>query len=340
MYEFEENQVTLARLKPCPVKVTLYTDRLFEELLSVAKNRPEQVEPITVAVLGGSQYIVNGHLRAKALESAGRDSARACLVPVKEVADIVKLHIELNAHGSINPLKMIDAVQFLEKYHAGQSISKRYIELAKKRLYPKVRNKWDEFLDDVCKRYANVELPLYVIERIVKFGSEKEQLTATTILTDTLSHVRETKFVFPAPPDLEMILQTIAPAHQEKKVTVFEPGESEKGWPRINKKEAEEMVRRSSHDSIVRCECGRSLLLNTKTGQVLRVRDDAKNRCIKLEEADPASPVYAVPSGITEFLHASSEDSLRFLKIRSKKELERFAGTIKDDVPLVIILPR
>lgn len=336
MYEFEEKIVEISKLKPSPVKVTLQTEKLFMDVTGIAKAHPEQIEPITVAVLGDLQYIVNGHLRAKALEAAGRGSAKAHLVPVNEIADVVRLHIELNTHGSINPLKMLDAVRFLAKYDAAQSIPKRYQELAKKNLHPKVRKKWEEFLAGACRRYQTVELPIHVIERIAQFESEKEQMTTTTVITDSLTDVKERKFVFPAPADLEMILLTIAPRDHEKKVTVFEPKKD--GWPKMNKKEAEEIVRGSPHDSIVQCECGNRLLLNTKTRQVARVTDDAKNRCIKLEESSPGRPVYGIPPAMVKFLEVQSEDSLRFLKIRSKRELERFAGTIKDDLPLRLVI--
>src|SRR5579864_6775086 len=199
MYEFEEKTVALSKLRACPVKVTFYTDKLFRDLVVVAKTHPEQIEPIAVAVLGDSQYIVNGHLRVKAFESADRDSANAYFIPVKEIADVVRLHLELNAHGSINPIKMLDAAQFLEKHHAEQSISKRYLELSKKKLYSKVRDEWEEFLTDACRRYTNVELPIHVIEKIAEFESEKEQLTATTVIIDSMKNVKDRKFVFPAP---------------------------------------------------------------------------------------------------------------------------------------------
>ncbi|MDE1765546.1 MAG: hypothetical protein KGI27_04620 [Thaumarchaeota archaeon] len=342
MYKFDEEIVEISKLKPCPVRVTLQTDKLLRDLVSVARTRPEHIEPISVAVLGDSMYIANGHLRARALEEAGRNSTSAYLVTAKEISDVVRLHIELNRRGSINPLKMIDAVRFLQKHNAAQSVPKRYLELAEKNIYPKVRARWDEFLADASKRYSSVELPLHVVERIAQFESEKEQLTGTAVLTDSLLPVRESKFVFPAPQDLEMILRTIAPRYHEKKATVFEPKESEKGWPKINREEAEELVRNTPHDSLVQCSCGKKLLLNTKTRQVSSVRDDAKNRCIRLEEEGQSEPVYAIPEGTVNFLGVESGDSLRFLKIRSKKELAKFASSLKDGVPLrlVMISPR
>jgi hypothetical protein len=343
MYEFEEKQVELSKVKPCPVKVTFYTDKLFRDLVAIAKTHPEQIAPIAVASLGDSQYIVNGHLRVKAFESAGHDSARAYFIPVKEIADIVRLHIELNAHGSINPLKMLDAVQFLQRHHAVQSISKRYLELATKRLYPKVRIQWEEFLADACKKYTNVELPLHVIERIAEFESEKGQLTAITVITDSMKNVKDRKFVFPAPPELEIILVSISPKQSEKEVIVFQPKDSKKEkWPKLDKKEAEDLVHGSSHNSIVQCKCGNKLLLNTKTHAVSSVVDDAKNTCIKLEEEDQSKPVYAIPHGMIEFLQVKAEDSLRFLKIKSKRDLEKFAKSIKDDTSLhlVVISPK
>lgn len=342
MYEFEEQRVELSRLKSCPVKVTLHTDKLLRNLVTVAKAHPEHIEPIAVAVLGDSQYVVNGHLRVKALESAGHDSARAHYIPVKEIADVLRLHIDLNSRGSINPFKMIDAVQFLEKHHAEQSITKRILDIARKKLYPKVREQWDKFLEDACRRYTHVELPIHVVEKIIDFNSEKEQLMAGTVIIDSIKNVRDSKFVFPAPHDLDVILESISPKHSEKEVIVYEPKEDEKEkWPQLNKKEAEDLVRGSSHNSIVQCKCGKKLLLNTKTHAVSSVTDDAKGDCIKLEEEEEGKTVYAIPQSMIEFLEAEGV-SLRFLKIRSKKELDKFSRSIKGDKPLrlVMVLPR
>ena len=342
MYEFDEKLVEISRLEPSPVKVTFHTEKLFKDLAAVAKANPERIEPVAVAVLGNLQYIINGHLRLKALKSAGHHSARAHIIPVKEIADVVRLHIELNAHGSINPLRMLDAVRFLKRHHAEQTLPKRYLDLAEKKPYPSVSDAWDKFLKYAGSKYASVELPLYVIERIAEFRLEKEQLTASTVIMDSLKNVKERKFVFPAPPELELILVSVLPKQSEKEVIVFEPGKTGKErWPRPDKKEAEDLVRASPHNSMVQCRCGKRLLLNTKTRAVSGVTDDEKNGCIKLEEEKEGMPVYAIPQSITEFVEAGG-DSLRFLKIRSKKELERFTGTIKDDTPLrlVIISPR
>lgn len=341
MYEFDERLVKISRLEPSPVKVTLQTEKLFKDLRAVARANPQCIEPIAVALLGETTYIVNGHLRAKALESAGHDSAKAYYIPVKEIADIVRLHIELNVHGSVNPLRMLDAVRFLKKHHAEQTLPKRYLDLAEKKLYPNVSDTWDEFLAEASKRYTSVELPLYIIERIAQFRLEKEQLTASTVIMDSLKHVKDRKFVFPAPPELEIILVSVLPKQSEKEVIVFEPDKSqEKRWPRLDRKEAEDLVRASSHNSIVQCMCGKKLLLNTKTHAVAGVTDDAKNKCIKLEEGGEGRHVYAIPQSITDFLEAEG-DSVRFLKIRSKRELERFAKSLKDEpLCLVIISPK
>ncbi len=338
MYEFDEKIVQISRLEPSPVKVTLHTERLLKDLTAVAKAHPEHIEPIAVAVLGDSQYIVNGHLRVKALESAGQDSARAYFIPVKEIADVVRLHIELNTHGSVNPLRMLDAVRFLKKHHAEQALPKRYLDLEEKKLYPNVCDAWDQFLADAGRRYTSVELPLYVIESIAEFRLEKEQLTASTVIMDSLRHVKERKFVFPAPPELELILVSVLPKQSEKEVIVFEPREPQKErLPRLDRKEAEDLVRASPHNSIVQCKCGNKLLLNTKTHAVSSVTDDAKNRCIKLEDGGEGKPVYTIPQSIAQFVQAEG-DSLRFLKIRSKRDLERFAKSIKDGVPLRLVM--
>lgn len=344
MYKFEEQLVELYKLRECPVKVTVHVEKLFSEVAIVAKHNPEQIEPITVAVLGDQFYVVNGHLRLRALQSAGHKEGRSYFIAVKSIAEVVRLHIGLNLHGSVSPFKMLDAVKFLQKHGSVQSVSDRYVELAKKVIYPNVRELLEGFLKDACRIHGSIEMPLYVVERIAEFESEKDQTLAATVILDSIKSLREGKFAFPTPADLDIIFLSIKPRkEQEKEVVIFDP-KPEKGerWPKLEREKAEDLVRGSPHNSIVRCRCGNKLLLNTKTRRVSSVKDDAKNRFIKLQEEDEARSVYSLPDSVAEFLHTEPGKPLRFVRIRSKKELVKLASRIRQDAKLrlIVILPR
>lgn len=342
MYKFEEQTVELAGLRPSPVRVTLQTERLRADLVAAARKDPGRIEPITVGVLGESRYIINGHLRTAALASAKVKSFRAHIVQVRDLQEVVALHIRLNRHGTVNPISMMDAIGYLKESYRQDQATRRYSELARKLLHPGSRKALEKFLEEACARFVHVELPVHVVEWIVSFESAREQLVATRVLLDSVRHSKEYRFAFPTPSDLDLICHSLRPREEaEKDVIVYEPEREASSWPRIAKKEAEGLVRGSQHDSILQCRCGKKLLLNTKTRTVSSVNDDRRDRCIKLVEEDPARPVFAVPQSVLEFLQAGSGDGLRFVRINSKRELARFASSIKDapDLRLVVVIP-
>jgi len=336
MFKYEERIVNTSNLRPCPVKVTLHTFKMMRDLTNVVKSNPEQIEPIVVAILDSEQYVINGDLRVSAHIHAGKHSIMAWCINVETIADVERLHIELNTHGSINPIKMTEALQFLEKYEVIPSVDKRYRDLAKKILYPAVLKEWEDFIEITCRKYPNIEIPLYIIERIADFVTEKEQLTASTVILDTVRTLKPNRFVFPAPPALEVILSSITPRQVEKEIIVFEPEESEQDWSRPVIKDAENLIRGSSYNSLVHCKCGKDLLLDTKTRRVSDVNLDEENQCIKLVDGD-GEATFMVPPTIIEFLKVEEGQSLRIATITGIKELEKFARTLSSASRLVIV---
>lgn len=344
MYKSEHDTVKLSNLRPCPVKVTLQTEKMFRDLVAAARAHPERIGPISVAVLGDLQYVVDGHLRARALVEAGRASVRAHIIYAKEIADVARLHLELNTHGTINPLGMLDAVEFLKGHGAEKFVPKSYLELSEKTIHPKVRERITSFLHEACKRYSTVSLPPHVVLWIAGFEKEKDQATAAAVIIDSLRNVKEHRFVFPTPTDLEVISSQLRPkTAKEKEAIVYEhAGGAKKASPSISRKEAEGLIRGSPHDSMVHCSCGKKLLLDSRTCRVSSVKDDRENRCIKLEEEKDARPVFAIPVAMLDFLGVEPRTRLQLIKIGSKKDLESFASSIRDDARLrmLLVLPR
>lgn len=336
MYKYEEKTVITSELKHCPVKVTMHTLKMVRDLSNVVKSNPEQIEPIIVAILGTEQYLINGDLRVNAFEFAGKKSIPALCIKVETIADVQRLHIELNTRGSINPIKMAEGLQFLAKYNVIPYVDNRYRELAKKTLYPTVLKEWENFTELTCRKYPHIEIPLYIIERIAEFSTEKEQLTATTVILDTVRTLKPNRFVFPAPPALEVILSSIAQMQSKKEIIVFEPDESEKDWTRPVIKDAENLIRGSSHNSLVHCKCGRDLLLDTKTHRVSDVNFDTANQCIKLVDGD-GEATYVVPPTVIEFLKVEEGQSLRIATINGIKELEKFAKNLNTSSRIVVV---
>ncbi|HJU13573.1 MAG TPA: hypothetical protein VJ792_03880 [Candidatus Nitrosotalea sp.] len=335
MYKFEESIVRLSGLKPCPCRVTMHTAKMVEEVTEAARSDPERLEPITVAVLGKETYIANGHLRAHVLGKIGHDSARAHVVHVRRVSEIVKLHIDLNTHGAINPVAMMDALSYLRQHDQKKQVSERYSSLARGLLGAKARRVVEDFLDAACKKYRTVDMPFYVIEWLVSLGDDKTQYEAARILVELARSSRDQWLVFPSPAGLKEIADSLRPRREEKEVVVLRP--KAQSWPVVESKEASELVRGSPYDMIFQCKCGRKLLLNTKNRTVSSARDDKKAGCIRLDPQDGASPVFAIPGDILEFLEGDAE-GLRFLKMDSKKELEKFVSSIRGGAQLRLVV--
>lgn len=341
-YKYEDGPVLLADLRPCPYKVTMQTDSLLSEVASTARSHPERIGPLTVAAVGTERYIADGHLRARALAMSGQESASARTVKLGSLKEAVRLHIELNTHGSINPVAMMDAISFVGARESAGLISERYAMLAKGFLHEKPRGIIDSFISEACKKYRTFEMPPYVAARLASIRDEQEQFSATKMVLNGTRNTRGSRFSFPSPTDLDVIILSLKPRNDsEKKVTIFEPEDDGREPPRIDRKEAELLVRGSPHNSILLCTCGKKMLINTRTRRVSRVSDDMGTRFIKLEEEDPARPVIVMPEAVLEFLDAEAE-SLRYVKVGSRRGLEKLASSLKDGpgLRIVVIMPR
>jgi len=329
--------VDLAKLKPCPIKVMLQTDKQFQDVLSSAKSHPERIEPITVAVLGSVQYIVNGHLRARALVEAGKSSTKAHIIPVKEIAEVVGLHIKLNEHGSYDPLGMIDAAKFLKKHNAEHWIEKRWRDLADKTFHSKVRAYIESFIEEAKKRYARAEFPFHVIKWTVSHQEESLQLKVITLLCKSLLQKRESELVFPDKMPLAQITESVNQKKDEKKTVVYQNKDKKKS--KVSKEEAERLIRGSPHDSFFECSnCEEMNLLNGRTREVSGIKHDDAHDCIKLEHEDDATPVYSIPPKMIKFLGLERKDKIQITTISSKKDLEKFTLAIKDSAKLRMLV--
>lgn len=333
MYKFEHGLVRLSDLKPCPHRVTIQTSKLAEEVSNSAASDPERLDPITVAVLGNQHYIVNGHLRAEALAKIGHVSAKANIRHVKKLHEVVRMHIELNTSGSINPVAMMDALAYLRQHDPKGLVSERYASLARGMLGKRSREVVDKFLLRSCKKYRDVSIPFYVIEWLASIKDEGTQYEASMIVTEGAGMPNDRHLVFPTPAGLKDIEWSLRPQRKEKEVVILRP--ETKSWPEIQSEEAGELVRGSLYNSAFKCRCGRKLLLNTKTHKVSSVREESE--CIKLDEEVDAKPIFAIPGDVLEFLEGDVE-GLRFLKISSRKELDKFASSIKGGARLKIVV--
>ncbi|MDE1863606.1 MAG: hypothetical protein KGI33_11945 [Thaumarchaeota archaeon] len=340
MYQFEEQTVELARLAPCPVKVTIQSESLFKNILASARNHPELIEPITVAALGQSHYIVNGHLRARALLEAGRDSARAHIVRAGEISEIVSLHIELNAHGHINSLAMLDAFEFLRGHGREYLVEKRYREAAKRPLCHAARAHLESFLSQACQRYDEVSFPRHVLWWIVSQEDENTQLKASEVLTQSLLQSRR-ELQYPTGHDLDLLSQDLKlRVMEEQEPLVYRPRPSPKKGAKISREE-ECLVRGSPTDGIAICPCGRHLAIMGRERRVSTIKKAASGALLRLEEAGSVTPVYAIPSELLAFLGVERGNRVRIIRISSRRDMARLASSLKGapEVRMLAVVP-
>lgn len=244
---------------------------------------------------------------------------------------MVGLHIKLNEHGSFDPLGMIDAAKFLKKHNSEHLIEKRWKDIAEKTLHPKVRTYIESFLEEAKKRYARAEFPFHVIKWTVSHQDELLQLKAIMMLCESLKQGRESDLVFPDRMPLAMITENVRQRGGDQKKTTVYQHKDKKKKPKMPTEEAERLIRGSSHDSFVDCSnCDNMMLLNGKTHAVSSVKHDDTHDCIKLEQEEGATPVYAIPPKMLDFLGLEPKGMIRITTISSRKDLEKLASGIKD----------
>jgi len=107
--------LAISKLRKCPVQVNLHTEQLIEAIRS-SLEEGRAAPGITVGLVGGVHYIVDGHARVEAC-----DRAEFVEINVGEVlelgsmADLLVEHVRRNIRSPLNPVKVLGVAALLAK---------------------------------------------------------------------------------------------------------------------------------------------------------------------------------------------------------------------------------
>jgi hypothetical protein len=107
--------LAISKLRKCPARVNLHTEQLIEGIRS-SLEEGRAVQGITVGVVDGAYYIVDGHARVDGCERAEFVEINVGeVLDLGSVANVVIEHVRRNTRSPMNPIRVLGAVAFLAK---------------------------------------------------------------------------------------------------------------------------------------------------------------------------------------------------------------------------------
>lgn len=358
----KDEQIPIAGLKECPVKITLHTDLQTEMIKKTARTEPDSIPPIDVAELAGEKtmVIVDGHQRVEAIKSFGIDKIRARLHMVQNITEAVILHVRLNLKNPINPLKFYDAYEFLK--NAGYDtkdipkklwLNESYSRLFRINLTEKGRQLLERYLDELASKYSVVHLPVYVIEAIGKIKDEQDQVEAIKMMIQMIpSNTPEFKQSFPSFDQLEIAFSSFRRG-KEKDPVIFslkDDSKSSANKSSVSKKdrdevtlvhskeeldEAKEIVGNVPHRALLKCPHGTKFLVDMKDHTISEVKED--DRVISIG-GDSSEPVFMIPPEHAKFLQLNFGDPIYFKSFSTHKQLQKFVDSLEGQNQRIVVI--
>jgi hypothetical protein len=357
-----DEQIPIAGLKECPVKITLHTDLQTEMIKRTARADPDSIPPIDVAELADEKIlvIVDGHQRVEAVKSFGIDKIRAKLHTVQNMTEAIILHVRLNLRNQLNPLKFYDAYEFLKNSgYDPKDIPKKlwlnesYSRLFRINLTEKGRELLERYLDELASKYSTVHLPIYVIEAIGKIKDEQDQVEAVKIMIQMIpSNSPEFKQSFPSFDQLEIAFSSFRRG-KERDPIIFSLKDDKPSANKssVSKKdqdeqitmvhskeeidEAKELVSNAPHRALLKCPHGTKFLVDMKDHTISEVKED--DRVISIG-GDSSEPVFMIPPEHAKFLQLNFGDPLYFKSFSTNKQLQKFVDSLEGQNQRIVVI--
>ncbi len=360
-------KIALEKLNPCPIRVTIHTEKMLEQIAMSAKVDFESIPPIAVADVNGNYYIVDGHARVEGCRKVGVTELQARIKKVERIEDVILWHIRLNRHSTFNPLVLFQVLKN-ENMTEEEIAGKYWLDVSLVRTVLTIQNFSEEAYNEasarieaLAKKYSTVFLPQYVIEAISK--APKDQQLAVIQYAFINLNEPEHKFSYRTYDDLEYMLSMFEKKQREPAVFELESREENhaventesetedqqkpnargttktKRVATATKEEAKQIIGSVPHLAFLRCECGREYVVNRKTLTISPVED--KDRVISVK-GDRGMQFFAMPVEIAEYLELQEGDKIRSYPFSAgSKEKERVLKRLeqlKDGMKAAVII--
>lgn len=213
--------IKVSTLKESPVQIRLHTDKFIEEMAKELKKKSkakEDIQPICVANLDGETYIVDGHARVLACKQAGITEIPAQTIEVSSLVDIVTEHVRRNMNSHVDPIKVFDAVAYLEKSGIGYDEAVSALRLSipfvnavtnQKRISPEALDLLREFIEKRLKKEQNTPyVAPHVFRFIARYSNAESQKWFVEKLVEYLERlIQQKKFSVPSISEMENLVQ-------------------------------------------------------------------------------------------------------------------------------------
>ena len=359
-------KIALEKLNPCPIRVTIHTEKMLEQIAMTAKADFESIPPIAVADVNGNYYIVDGHTRVEGCRRVGVTELQARIKKVERIEDVILWHIRLNRHSTFNPLVLYQVLKN-EDTPEEEIAGKYWLDVSLVRTVLTIQNFSDEAyheaskrIESIAKKYSTVFVPQYVIEAIAR--APKEQQLAVMQYAFINLNEPEHKFSYRTYDDLEYMLSMYE--LKERDPAVFERDNHEgagsvkneesvaeghersdeivattKRVPTATREEAKQIIGSVPHLAFLKCECGREYVVNRKTLTISPV--EHKDDVISIK-GDRGMQFFAMPIEIAQYLELQEGDKIRCYPFSSgSKEKERVLKKLeqlKDGAKAAVII--
>jgi hypothetical protein len=106
--------VNLNELEQCPIRLTIHSAKKISQLEKIAKNSPNLLPPLEIAVLeNNKKYVIKRNSVFEALRKAGIHEFVANLHFVKNLSQAIILHAKMSQSSPVNPLAILDLRDYL-----------------------------------------------------------------------------------------------------------------------------------------------------------------------------------------------------------------------------------
>lgn len=362
---YKEEDVSLSQLRDCPVTVTFRSSKNIERIAKTLDANAEDTVTIDVAQLKDQLFIIDGHTRVDALRLRGFKQIRARVRQVEEVTDVIILHVRLNQTSPIDPLRLMDAVDFLLERNIDAKAATKLLwlddtqnRLLKLNINPEARISLGKYMVEISTKYSRITLPHYVIELLAKIKNELQSDAAMYFIRMNPSNVPEHKFGFPSIEQIDIAFSNFAKEGRERKPVLFENQDEdgddyddadekeEDSNPDTKKKsksspmevkdakttkeeedEARTIIGDVPHLALLQCAHGTKYRVDMKNHTISEIKEGDMVTSI---EGDDAQPVYMIPSKYAEFLNLDHGDSVYFKSFTTAKQLQKFVDKTKE----------
>ena len=341
-----ENVLSVHSLKDCPVRITSSSEEKIESLTKQASLKSFEYEPIKVAAVNvqtkgsieTSFYVVDGHDLVQVFRENKTESIRCRIYQVDSVSEALILHITLHQQNVINPMKLLEASDYLRsKGIEGRALEKALLltsqqkQMLRCKFSTRVKELLNGYLEELSGTYGSVlAYPYYLLIRIGKIPEDSQEQAMRNIINKIDLTVPAHKFSFPSVGQLDVLVSDAKiPKESAPKTIVFEiPDKSENSKSQLpvqvestKKLDGDAKKLLASHEMMMQCTCETKYIIDTKK-HTISPMDENNSSGVVVIKGDIAKPVGIITSDVIEKLGLDNSEKIH-TKVIDQKGLQK-----------------